>query len=108
MTDSLVPSKKVRKKVEKPSQAALAFRAYERVSMYLATQGDFDFKTDDLAREAFYNASPADIQFLTGQRSFGITIPKGDFIIPGLKMRTDRRMLMEKGISGAKKKGKAS
>lgn len=80
----------------KPTATALAFREYERVSYYLATQGDFDFKTDDRARAHFYASidtnvdSAKHISYLTDQRSTGTKIPKGAHI-DGLDVRTKER-----------------
>jgi len=94
MSVDQAPIKK-KAKAPKPTATALAFREYERISYYLATQGDFDFKTDDLARQHFYRHietsgmpdTSADISYLSDQRSTGTKIPKG-LHIDGLDVRT--------------------
>jgi hypothetical protein len=97
MSDSLVAKKK-KPKVEKPSATTLAFREYERVSYYLATQSVFDFGVDDTAREAFFNDDGMTINACIANRlapeSDGPSykIPKGDHIVPGLQVRTDERV----------------
>lgn len=100
MSDSLVPGKKVAKKtpkVEPLSAATIAFREYERVSYYLATQGNFDFSVDDTAREAFWDGEDAVIKLCIANRldpdesEDGFKIPKGDHW-DGLQARTDERV----------------
>lgn len=92
---TVAPKKK--KPVEKPTPSALAFREYERVSYYLATQGDFNFDLDDEAREAFFDGEKvAEIKLMTANRIApdeehdGRKIPKGDHI-DGLAVRTAER-----------------
>ena len=96
MTD-LLAGAKPKKKVEKPSATVLAFREYERVSWYLATQGDFNFAMDTEAREMLWDFNgddmSADINLLTANRIDpdenvpAHKIPKGDHI-DGLAVRT--------------------
>lgn len=103
---------KLAPKLPKPSKTQLAFREYERVSYYLATQGDFNFAMDDEAREMlwFGDDMSADINLLTMNRISpdedhdGRKIPAGDHI-DGLAIRTDER---EKKHEKAKKTNKAA
>lgn len=92
------PVAKKKRKPIPPSTTTVAFREYERVSYFLATQGDFDFKTDDAARECFYAhvsltkypGHAEAILNMAATRLDGRSIPKGDHI-EGLTLRTNER-----------------
>lgn len=98
------------KKANKPeplSPQTVAFREYERVSYYLATQKDFDFTMDAEARELFFAGEADQIDELIKLRleTFGKKVPKG-FHNDGLAIRTkeyERRnaLAVKKGKKGA-------
>lgn len=101
------PAPVAKGKADKPepiSPSTVAFREYERVSYYLATQGDFDFTMDAEARELFFSNKHSQIDHLCSLRreTFGEKIPKG-FHIDGLALRTQE---YERRNALAVKKGK--
>lgn len=101
---SLNPTNPVAKgKKEKPeplSPQTVAFREYERISYYLATQDDFDFTMDSEARELFFAGETDEIRELIRLRleTFGKKVPKG-FHNDGLAVRTKEyeRLAVKKG-----------
>jgi len=95
------PVAKKKRKPVPPSTTALAFREYERVSYYLATQDDFNFDLDDAAREDFYlhvsmtsfpDMSASISQYAKERLNVRNlkSIPNGDHI-EGLALRTEYR-----------------
>jgi len=101
---TLVPKAKGKKaKPEPQSPGVIAFNEYERVSYYLALQGDFDFTNDRSARAAMFaqvdtgGKQYREIEYLTECRLESAKldrIPKG-LHIDGLKARTDELMRRE-------------
>jgi hypothetical protein len=83
-----------------------SLREYERVSYFLATVKDFNFKSDDEAQRFFHTFDPSNafhIDKLTQDRvnSYGKPIQKGT-TYKGLALRTNERM---KRNAKPKKKG---